>query len=103
MRVHCGIIDGDLEAIMVKTSTIRARISPELKDSAEAIFDSLGLNASQAITIFYRQVELHNGLPFEVSLPTPNAVTRRSIAETESGDGLTVCKDADDMFAKLGI
>lgn len=87
---------------MTKTCTVRARISPVLKDSAEAILDSLGLNASQAITIFYRQVELHNGLPFEVSLPVPNAVTRKSIAETENGDGLTVCKDADDMFAKLG-
>ena len=88
---------------MTKTGTVRARISPVLKDSAEAILDSLGLNASQAITIFYRQVELHNGLPFEVSLPVPNAVTRKSIAETENVHGLTVCKDADDMFAKLGI
>ena len=88
---------------MVKTETIRARISPRLKNSAEGILESLGLNASQAITIFYRQVELHGGLPFEVALPTPNAVTRASIEETERGDGLTVCNDADDMFNQLGI
>ena len=88
---------------MVKTETIRARISPRLKDSAEGILESLGLNASQAITIFYRQIELHGGLPFEVSLPTPNAVTRKSIEETENGAGLTVCKNAEDMFNQLGI
>ena len=88
---------------MVKTETIRARISPRLKDSAEGILESLGLNASQAITIFYRQIELHGGLPFEVTLPMPNAATRKSIEETENGDGLTVCKNAEDMFNQLGI
>lgn len=92
-----------MEENMVKTETIRARISPRLKSSAEGILESLGLNASQAITIFYRQIELHGGLPFEVTLPTPNAVTRKSIEETENGDGLTVCKNAEDMFNQLGV
>lgn len=55
---------------MVKTETVRARVTPELKRSAECVFNAIGLNPSQAIVLFYKQVELHQGLPFEVRLPT---------------------------------
>ena len=54
---------------MVKTEMVRARVTPELKRSAEGIFNTIGLNPSQAIVLFYKQVELHNGLPFEVKAP----------------------------------
>ena len=86
---------------MRKTSTVRARIQPELKAQVEAIFHRLGLNATQAITLFYKQVELREGLPFEVAIPT--ATTRRTFESTDAGRGLIVCEDMDDMFRKLGI
>lgn len=37
---------------MTKTALISARIDPALKNSAELVFQELGLTASQAITIF---------------------------------------------------
>jgi addiction module antitoxin, RelB/DinJ family len=92
--------------MMNKTQTIRARVAPNLKERAESILDTLGLNASQAITLFYRQIELRNGLPFEVTLPpaaTPNALTAKTLKKSARGKNLVVCKDADDMCAKLGI
>lgn len=46
---------------MGKTSTIRARIEPGLKGKAELIFHQLGLTTTQAITLFYKQVELKKG------------------------------------------
>lgn len=54
---------------MLKTETVRARVTPELKNSAEEIFAALGMSPSQAIVLFYKQVEIHNGLPFEVKVP----------------------------------
>ena len=87
--------------MMSKTSTIRARIEPDLKDRAENIFRELGLTTAQAITLFYKQVELRNGLPFEVAIP--NETTRRTFEDTDAGRNLVVCEDADDMFEKLGI
>jgi DNA-damage-inducible protein J len=54
---------------MTKSAMIRARIRPELKDEAEAILAELGLNPTQAITLFYEQVRLQRGLPFAVELP----------------------------------
>ncbi|MBI5529468.1 MAG: type II toxin-antitoxin system RelB/DinJ family antitoxin [Deltaproteobacteria bacterium] len=86
---------------MSKSAMVRARIRPELKDGAETVFKRLGLNPTQAITIFYRQVELRGGLPFEVAIPT--TTTKRTFKKTDAGRDLVVCEDADDMFDKLGI
>lgn len=86
---------------MNKTTTVRARIQPELKQHAEAVFQRLGINATQAISMFYKQVELRGGLPFDVVIPTP--ATKQTFIATDSGRDLTVCEDADDMFKKLGI
>ncbi len=86
---------------MDKTSTVRARIKPELKNKAEQVFRDLGLSTTQAITLFYRQVELQNGLPFDVVIP--NETTRRTFSDTDAGRNLVVCEDAEDMFKKLGI
>ena len=54
---------------MAKTGMIRARIEPEVKREAEELFAALGLSATEAITLFYKQVAVHRGLPFEVRLP----------------------------------
>ena len=86
---------------MSKTSTIRARVEPELKNKAEHIFSRLGLTTTQAITMFYKQVELQGGLPFEVVIP--NETTRRTFANTDAGRDLIICEDVDDMFEKVGI
>lgn len=86
---------------MDKTATVRARMEPRLKKEAENLLEELGLSATQAITLFYRQVTLRKGLPFDVVIP--NATTRRTFERTDAGKDIVVCKDADDMFKKLGI
>jgi DNA-damage-inducible protein J len=86
---------------MGKTSTIRARIEPDLKDKAEHIFQQLGLTTTQAITLFYKQVELKNGLPFDVAIP--NKITRKTFSDTDAVRDLIICNDVEDMFKKLGI
>ena len=86
---------------MSKSAMVRARLEPNLKDRAENIFHRLGLNATQAITMFYKQVELRDGLPFNVAIPT--TTTNRTMRESDAGRDLVVCEDADDKFRKLGI
>ena len=86
---------------MGKTATVRARIEPGTKEAAESVFKRIGLTSSQAITLFYKQVELRNGLPFEVVIPSRD--TRKTFEDTDAGKNLTVCEDVEDMFAKLGI
>lgn len=86
---------------MGKTAMVRARVEPELKEQAENVFQRLGLNATQAITLFYKQVEFRQGLPFEVVIPTE--ITRETFEATDAGQDLVVCEDADEMFNKLDI
>jgi DNA-damage-inducible protein J len=47
---------------------IRARTEPELKSEVEGIFQELGLSATEAINLFYWQVRLKQGLPFDVRM-----------------------------------
>ncbi len=54
---------------MAKTANLYARIEPELKERAESILSELGIPASNAISIFYKQIVLQRGLPFSVKLP----------------------------------
>lgn len=86
---------------MAKTSIVSARIEPGLKENVGKIFRTLGLTATQAITLFYKQVELRNGLPFDVAIP--NKTTCRTFRDTDTGKNIVVCEDSKDMFRKLGI
>ena len=86
---------------MAKTSTISARIDPTTKQRAEAIFTKLGLTASQAITLFYKQVELHRGLPFPVELP--NTTTLKALEEARNREHLPRFETPEELFEDLGI
>lgn len=70
---------------MNKAATINARIEPNLKLQAEAILHKVGLSTAEAIRLFYSQVCLQNGLPFDVKIP--NKQTYDAIAELEAGKG----------------
>jgi DNA-damage-inducible protein J len=86
---------------MPKSASIHARIEPELKAAAEAILKELGLNATQAITLFYQQVRINQGLPFVLRIP--NEVTRQTLDDTDAGKNLVYCREADDLFARLKL
>ena len=68
---------------MAKTANLYARIEPELKAQAEDIFHSLGLPPSSAITMFYKQVVLQQGLPFDVKLAYRKPVNINSCSKHE--------------------
>jgi DNA-damage-inducible protein J len=86
---------------MRKTAVISARMDPELKNGAEAVFRELGLTATQAITLFYRQVELEQGLPFAVR--EPNDVTRAAMEQARTRQDLESFNTLDDLLEDLGI
>ena len=86
---------------MRKSASIHARIQPELKEEAEALLKELGLNATQAITLFYQQIRLTRGLPFVVRVP--NETTRQTLDDTDAGKNLVYCRDAEDLFERLKL
>ena len=66
---------------MAKSANLYVRIEPEIKEQAEAILNALGIPASNAITMFYKQIILRKGLPFEVKLPDHPLDVSRMTAE----------------------
>ena len=66
-----------------KSANLYARIEPDVKEKAESILSTLGIPASSAINMFYKQIILNRGLPFEVKIPTARPVDiSRMNAET---------------------
>jgi addiction module RelB/DinJ family antitoxin len=47
---------------------ILAKTEPALKSDVKGIFKELGLCATEAINLFYRQVRLKKGLPFDAKM-----------------------------------
>jgi DNA-damage-inducible protein J len=86
---------------MPKTAVISARMDPELKHDAEEVFRDLGLTATQAITLFYKQVELERGLPFAVRVP--NDATVEALEQSRTRQGLESFDTLDVLFEDLGI
>ena len=95
---------------MAKTANLYARIEPELKNEAESILTELGIPASNAITMFYKQIVLHRGIPFEMKLPVVkpldmSELTKEQLdAELQKGydsiqEGRTI--PADQAFAAI--
>jgi DNA-damage-inducible protein J len=71
--------------MVAKTGFLNARIDQDLKTKAEKVLASVGVSASQAITMFYRQVVLRRGIPFDVCIP--NAETVAAMKEADAGGG----------------
>ena len=93
-----------------KSANLYARIEPDLKEQAESILSSLGIPTSNAITMFYKQIVLQRGLPFEVKLPVAQPLDASKLteqqmnAEIEKGyaDILTgKARAAEDVFADM--
>jgi len=72
---------------MAKTAMIRARTEPSLKEEVENILEKLGMSSTEAINMFYRQVKLRKGLPFDVRIP--NKVTTDTLKRQMRRKSLT--------------
>ena len=84
---------------MAKTEMICARVEPELKHAAEAVFSILGLSPTEAITMFYRQVSLQKELPFDVRIP--NVATLEAIRQAREEENVAEYASLDDLRAEF--
>lgn len=65
------------------TTNISIRMDSNLKSQADALFAELGMNMSTAFNIFVRQSLRDGGIPFNISLNTPNKETVAALLEAE--------------------
>ena len=93
----------------MKSASVNVRINENIKQHAESILEDLGLSRAVAIDLFYRQIILHNGLPFDLKLNTPPLSTSdfspseledilsRGVEESNNGNG----RSAKEFFTTL--
>lgn len=71
-----------------KSANLYARIEPDVKEQAESILSALGVSASNAINMFYKQIILHRGIPFDITLPANRPLDLSSLSVTEFSEEL---------------
>ena len=64
-------------------NNMATRIEPDVKEQAEGILAALGIPASNAINMFYKQIILQRGLPFEVKMPSARPVGISALSEAQ--------------------
>jgi len=65
----------------MKTTIINAQVKPELKNEVEEILSQLGLTTTQAITMFFEQIKLKQGISFELNIPNDETVASMEEAQ----------------------
>jgi DNA-damage-inducible protein J len=58
----------------MKTAIINARVKPDLKKEVEQILSQLGITTTQAITMYFEQIKINNGIPFQLKIPNTETV-----------------------------
>lgn len=81
------------------TTTIQARIDAQSKEQAKRILNFLGLSMSQAIALYFRQIILRQGIPFDIEIP--NELTARVMAKADKKKGLHKTANVDKLLREL--
>ena len=69
-------------------TSMTIRMNKDVKQQAQQIFSELGMDMTTAINVFLRQAINHRGLPFDVTLNTPNSVTLAAMEAAENDEDM---------------
>ena len=84
---------------MIKSETIQARINPKIKKEAQKILGQLHITMSEAIAMYFTQIALQKGIPFDIKIP--NELTAQTLEESEKGKNLHKTNNINDLFKEL--
>jgi len=84
-----------------KDNRVQARIEPDLKRAAEVVFSQLGITSGEAIRMFYAQVKMRGGIPFDIAIP--NQETLEAIEESTNLENLSKYPSFGDLRKELGV
>lgn len=89
---------------MNKTETVKARINSDLKHSVEEKLQKLGISTSDVIRMLFAQIELHDGIPFDLKIPhVPNKKTIETIEKSKRGEDLIEVGTIDQLKKELDV
>jgi DNA-damage-inducible protein J len=85
-------------------ANVNIRVDDKLKQSAESIFQEIGLSMSAATNVFYKQVVRCGGIPFELKTDpfysdSNQAHLRKTISDYEAGLSIPIIKSMAELEA----
>lgn len=88
---------------MIKNATIHARLDEQTKEDALRVFEALGLSLSDAITLYFKQVAIKNGIPFELTAQSNIVTNFDKISEYKKDDLSKVLEALPDSVDELWV
>jgi len=85
---------------MIKKVRVEARIEPDLKEKVSKILQQLDISESDAIRMYYRQIAINKGIPFELKIP--NKKTLEAMDEIKKSK-LREYKNFDAYLKDIGL
>ena len=83
-------------------TTIQINIKePQLYNDIQSIFKKENITTNDAVLMFFRWIQNQKSLPHTISMF--NETTQKAIKNSYKKHDLVKCKDANDVFSKLGI
>ena len=88
---------------MNNVSNVSFRIETDLKNQADTLFQTLGLNMTTAFNLFLRQSVREGRIPFEITINVPNSETIAAMLETIqlANDPSTKTYNVEDALKEL--
>ncbi len=84
---------------MIKKARVEARVDLKLKNKVISVLRKLDMSESEAIRVYFRQIALTKGIPFEIKIP--NKETIGALDEVKSGK-LREFNNFDDYLSDIG-
>jgi DNA-damage-inducible protein J len=85
----------------MKTEQIIVHVKPEIKADAMAIFEKIGISASEAVNLFLTHVVMAKRIPSDMYIP--NEETLRAFQDSDSGRNMKKCETLDELYKDLNI
>lgn len=98
------MIEEKKEGYIMATVPTQIRIDEVTKKQASELLEGLGLNLSDAVNMFLKQVVLHDGIPFEIKYPQfkPEVIEAMEEAKRISRDSnVKGYTDVKEMFKEI--
>ena len=67
MSIHCHYIGFLMGRVMARDTTVQFRVDSIIKEDAFAVFREMGISPSEAVRVFFKQVQKTRTIPFVVS------------------------------------
>ena len=85
---------------MIKKARVEARVDVKLKDEVISVLRKLNMSESEAIRVYFRQIVLTKGIPFEIKIQ--NKETLKALDEVKSCK-LRELDNFDDYLKDIGV